>query len=111
MAAIKMVETTAGPTGRPTFKHAIQVTRWSDLGDGSSPGASREWAACCGYDELMGMERFDSFKEAERWKRTLNGLFEAETNNHLFLRRVVSLDPRRGVLRHRGSDEWEHRQL
>ena len=57
------------------------------------------------------MERFDSFKEAERWKRTLNGLFEAETNNHLFLRRVVSLDPRRGVLRHRGSDEWEHRQL
>ena len=100
---IKMVESTSA-AGRPTFKHAIQVTRWSDLGNGSSPLLSREWASCCGYDEEMGMEKFDSFKEAG--KRLINGTFEAETNNHLFLRRVVSLDPKRAEMRRQRSEEW-----
>lgn len=108
LVQIKMVESSL-PTGRPTFKHAITVTRWSDLGNGSAPILSREWASCAGYDVLAGMEKFDSFKEAG--KRLLNGTFEAETNNHLFLKRVVSLDPRRGQLRHRNSEEWEDRQL
>jgi hypothetical protein len=66
---------------------------------------SREWASCCGYDEEMGMEKFDSFKEAG--KRLINGTFEAETNNHLFLRRVVSLDPKRAEMRRQRSEEWE----
>lgn len=107
---IKMVEATSATTGRPTFKHAIQVTRWSDLGDGSAPVLSKEWASCCGYDEMTeGMEKYDSFKEAG--KRTLNGIFESETNNHLFLRRVVSLDPRRGNFKPPNQDEWEDRRL
>lgn len=29
------------------FKHALCVTRWSDLGDGLSP-SGREWRACNG---------------------------------------------------------------
>ena len=105
-----MVEAKNDITGRPTFKHAIQATRWSDLGVGSSPFLSREWAACCAFNEQVeGMSQYESFKEVG--KRTLNGIFEAETNNHLFLRRVVSLDPRKGNLRHRVSEEWEERRL
>ncbi|OJK04216.1 hypothetical protein ASPACDRAFT_112652 [Aspergillus aculeatus ATCC 16872] len=36
------------------FRHAIVVTRWCDLGDGSAPSRSREWAACCGVDGSAG---------------------------------------------------------
>jgi hypothetical protein len=98
-----MVEAT-GPTGRPTFKHAIQVTRWSDLGDGSSPLLSPEWAACCG-DDPDGVGKYDSF--AEVGKRTISGTFEAETNNHLYLKRVVSLDPRKGMPQPFRNNEWD----
>jgi hypothetical protein len=103
-----MVESTTS-TGRPTFKHAIQVTRWSDLGNGSAPALSREWAACCGYDAENGLPKFDSFAEAG--KRSINGVFEAETNNHLFLRRVVSLDPRKGEMKPVRTEEWQDRSL
>ena len=69
------------------------MTRWSDLGNGSSPLLSPEWAACEGEDP-EGLGKFDSLKEVG--KRTVSGQFEAETNNHLFLKRVISLDPMMG---------------
>ncbi|KIW04585.1 uncharacterized protein PV09_04334 [Verruconis gallopava] len=99
---IKLVEDT-GPTGRPSFKHALQITRWSDLGNGSSPMLSSEWASCCGFDP-DGVGKFDSF--AAVGNRTLSGKFEAETNNHLFLKRVVSLDPGRGKPKPFRFEEW-----
>ncbi len=100
---IKIIETT-GPIRRPTFKHAIQVTRWSDLGNGSSPLVSPEWASSLGNDP-EGVGKFDSFAEAG--KRMISGTFEAETNNHLFLRRVISLDPRKGKPIPFKRDDWD----
>jgi hypothetical protein len=32
------------------FAHAMSITRWSDLGDGSNPWMSQEWAAIVGRD-------------------------------------------------------------
>ncbi|PYH46020.1 uncharacterized protein BP01DRAFT_356191 [Aspergillus saccharolyticus JOP 1030-1] len=40
----------AGGAPNLRFRHAIVVTRWCDLGDGTAPSLSREWAACCGTD-------------------------------------------------------------
>ncbi|KAK5174125.1 uncharacterized protein LTR77_001205 [Saxophila tyrrhenica] len=43
---VQMVEDKSDPVRQ--FKHAIVVTRWSDLGDGSSPYTSPEWTAIQG---------------------------------------------------------------
>ena len=53
MFSVKFVED-AQDREKP-FKHAMSVTRWSDLGDASSPWASgefgsKEWAAIVGED-------------------------------------------------------------
>ncbi|KKY19982.1 putative f-box domain protein [Phaeomoniella chlamydospora] len=42
---IKLVEDKTSTDRRNLFKYALVVTRWSDLGDGSTPW-SPEWAAC-----------------------------------------------------------------
>lgn len=104
LVEIKMVE---GKTesGRPTFKHALQVTRWSDLGDGRVPELSPEWLSCNGEDpDALG--KYDSFGLAG--KRTISGTFEAETSNHLFLKRVLSLDPNKAVWKGKKNtnDDW-----
>ncbi|KAI9700481.1 MAG: hypothetical protein M1820_006780 [Bogoriella megaspora] len=90
MIELKMIEDRS--QGQAGFKHAIVVTRWSDLGDGTSP-YSPEWASCNGENE----ERYDSF--AIVGKRTISGTFESEVSNHLFLKRVLSLNPKaKGLL-------------
>lgn len=74
---------------RIQFRHAIVVTRWSDLGDGTSPGSSSspEWAACNGE-----MEGYDSFKRLGR--RALSGIFEsAFTHDTIPGQRIISLNP------------------
>ncbi|OQU95279.1 hypothetical protein CLAIMM_01510 [Cladophialophora immunda] len=67
------------------FKHAIVITRWSDLGDGSSP-KSLEWAACNGEVE------FDSF--AALGKRAISGVFESQfTVDQIPGQKIVSMNP------------------
>lgn len=86
------------PIGRPSsskgnagvkFRHAIVVTRWSDLGDGSTPSSSIEWAACNGNTNL---DQYDSFQRLGR--RGISGIFEsAFTHDTIPGRRIVSMNP------------------
>ncbi|KIW56316.1 hypothetical protein PV05_04984 [Exophiala xenobiotica] len=70
---------------RKLFKYAIVVTRWSDLGDGSSP-QSPEWAACNGEAD------FDSFTALGR--RAISGVFESQfTVDQIPGQRIVSMNP------------------
>lgn len=72
------------------FKQALVVTRWSDLGDASSPW-SPEWASCNGEAE------FDSFKAIGR--RAVSGVFEAHFNGDLIPgQRIISLNPNKEKL-------------
>lgn len=69
------------------FKHAIVITRWCDLGDGTSPRLSKEWAACNG--QLQG---YDSFKVLG--KRAISGTFEsAFTDDTIPGQRIISMNP------------------
>ncbi|KAK4984459.1 hypothetical protein LTR50_006583 [Elasticomyces elasticus] len=68
------------------FKQAIIVTRWSDLGDGTSP-SSPEWAACNGEGD------FDSF--AAVGNRAISAIFESHFSDNLSIQRVVSLNPKK----------------
>jgi hypothetical protein len=71
------------------FRHAIVVTRWSDLGDGSTPSSSAEWAACNGQTDL---EQYDSFERLGR--RGISGIFEsAFTHDTIPGRRIISMNP------------------
>jgi len=78
---IKIVEDKKDTENR--FKHAICITRWSDLGDGSSPFTSPEWLACNGQKE------FDSF--AAVGNATLCSHFEGAVSNHAPGQRALSL--------------------
>jgi len=70
-----------------SFKRAIMVTRWCDLGDGTSP-ASSEWAACNGEGDA-----YDSIKEIG--KRAISGVFESHfTEDHIPGQRILSLNPK-----------------
>lgn len=55
------------------FKHALVVTRWVDLGDGSGPGLSVEWDAINGS-----FEGYDSIGQVG--SRSLIGIFESEAS-------------------------------
>lgn len=78
------------------FKHAIVVTRWSDLGDGSSP-KSLEWAACNGDAE------FDSFTALG--KRAISGTFESQfTVDHIPGQKMISMNPDKVKLGESGHD-------
>ncbi|KAI9737230.1 MAG: hypothetical protein M1818_005762 [Claussenomyces sp. TS43310] len=77
----------AEDTSDNTFKKAIVVTRWSDLGTGMSPFSS-EWAACNG--EAIA---YDSF--AAVGKRAISGTFEAHfTDDHIPGQRILSMNPK-----------------
>lgn len=85
------------------FKHAIVVTRWSDLGDGSAPW-NREWAALQGdLDHLDKQERFDSFKVLGR--RAISGKFESFFNpEQIPPQRLISMNPDGKKLGEKGHD-------
>lgn len=70
------------------FKHALVVTRWSDLGDGSSPYTSPEWTAINGVD----FTAFDSFTHAGR--RSTAGIFESRVSGEVPGQRLISLNPK-----------------
>lgn len=72
------------------FKQSIVVTRWSDLGNGSGPIHSREWAAVNG---LSDPGAYDSF--AMIGKRAVSGIFEAAyTEDHVPGQRILSMNPK-----------------
>ena len=67
------------------FKHAVVVTRWADLGDGSSP-SSPEWAA------INGQAEFDSFTALGR--RAISGVFESQfTVEQIPGQKIISMNP------------------
>jgi hypothetical protein len=70
-----------------SFSHVLVVTRWSDLGDGSTPSLSQEWAACNGETD-----EYDSFEKLG--KRAISGIFEsAFTHDTIPGRRIISMNP------------------
>lgn len=72
-----------------SFKHAIVVTRWSDLGDGKSPHTSAEYAAIQGT--TLG-EEYDSFNQTGR--RAVSGIFESRVSGSVPGQRMISLNPK-----------------
>lgn len=90
---VRLQEDRAEKDPTKLFKHALVVTRWVDLGDGSGPAASKEWAAICGdLDDLPTEERYDSNKILGR--RAINGVFESYFNpEQIPPQRLISLNP------------------
>ena len=81
------------------FKHSIVVTRWSDLGDGSSPFTSPEWAAIKGQQSGL----YESFTHVGR--RAVSGIFESKISGSIPGQRMTSLNPKMEKLGEDG-DKW-----
>ena len=80
------------------FRQAIVVTRWSDLGDGTSP-LDPAWASCNG--EFTG---YDSFTKLG--KRSISGVFESKfTHDTIPGQRIISMNPAKKRLGEKG-DDW-----
>ena len=78
------------------FKQTLVVTRWTDLGDGTSP-YTPEWAA------LNGGPGFDSIQALG--KRAVAGQFEAEFNGDVLpSQNMLSMNPEKVKLGERGHD-------
>jgi len=93
LLTVKLVEDTKDPEHR--FKHALSVTRWSDLGDASAPWVSkdgsfgsREWAAIAGEGKDIGS--YQSFEEVGRL--TLCSRFEMAVGNEAPGERCLPLE-------------------
>lgn len=90
LVEVNMIEDKDDPV-RP-FKHAIVVTRWSDLGDGRSPFTSPEWAAIKGIDSSAFGNSYDSFSHVGR--RAVSGIFESRISGSIPGQRMVSMNPK-----------------
>ncbi|KAF2724431.1 hypothetical protein K431DRAFT_300759 [Polychaeton citri CBS 116435] len=90
---VNMAEDTSDPVRR--FKHVIVVTRWSDLGNGSSPHTSPEWTAINGKSNT-----FDSFTNVGR--RAVAGIFESKVSGSIPGQRMLSLNPKNEKLGEEG---------
>ena len=95
---IQMAEDKNDPI-RP-FKHAIVVTRWSDLGDGSSPYTSPEYAAIRGVDSGAAGAAYESFSHVGR--RAVSGIFESRISGSIPGQRMISLNPKNKKLGEEG---------
>jgi hypothetical protein len=99
---VNMIEDTSDPV--QPFKHALVVTRWSDLGDGSGPTASLEWAATNGLKAdgaEGGCGGFRSFDNVGR--RAVGGIFESVISGTVPGERLVSLNPKNKKLGEEGN--------
>lgn len=97
---IQMIEDPRDPV--VPFKHSLVVTRWSDLGDGSSPFTSPEWAAVKGV-ALPGLEanaEYESFSNVGR--RAVSGIFESHVSGSIPGQRMISLNPKNKKLGEEG---------
>ena len=85
---LKLVEDKEEPQGSfRRFNQGLIVTRWSDLGDGSNPITSPEWAAVNGEKD-----DYDSFAEIGR--RAVSGIFESAYSDTIPGQRILSMNPR-----------------
>ncbi|WPG98755.1 Hypothetical protein R9X50_00154900 [Acrodontium crateriforme] len=106
LVEIQMVEDTAKNAPTP-FRHAIVVTRWSDLGDGTSPFTSPEWTAITGQTGTDAIEHGDkgegeyaSFSHVGR--RAVSGIFESHISGSIPGERMLSLNPKNKKLGEEG---------
>ena len=91
---MRMQEDRNDPT--QLFKHAIVLTRWADLGDGSTP-KNAEWAA------VNGEGPYDSFTKIG--KRAISGVFESQfTVEQIPPQRIVSMNPNKEQLGEAGHN-------
>ncbi|OMP87682.1 hypothetical protein BK809_0007769 [Diplodia seriata] len=91
---LKLAEDKSDPLQK--FKQSISVTRWSDLGDGTTP-ASPEWAAVNGEVE------YDSFKAIG--KRAVSAIFESQDSDFIPYQAVKSLNPK-GIKKGEEGHSW-----
>ncbi|KAL1621299.1 hypothetical protein SLS56_009293 [Neofusicoccum ribis] len=91
---LKLAEDKSDPMQK--FKQSISVTRWSDLGDGTTP-ASPEWAAVNGEAE------YDSFKKIG--KRAISGVFESQEGDFMPYQAIKSLNPK-GIKKGEEGNSW-----
>jgi hypothetical protein len=82
---VNLTEDKTDPINR--FKHALVVTRWSDLGDGTSPTASQEYCAVNGINA-----DYDSFSHVGR--RAVAGIFQSKMSGSIPGQRMISLNPK-----------------
>jgi hypothetical protein len=97
LVELKLAEDKTDPDRLHRFKQAIVVTRWSDLGDGSSPD-SPEWKACI----TEGDTGYDSFTALSR--RGLSGIFESQSGVTMPGQRMMSLNPQNEKLGEEGHN-------
>lgn len=88
LVEVQMVEDTADKVN--PFKHALVVTRWSDLGDGSNPYTSPEWTAINGTTNAS-EQGYSSFTNIGR--RAIGGIFESNISGEIPGQRLISLNP------------------
>lgn len=100
LVEIQMCEDKKDPVTR--FKHSIVVTRWADLGDGSSPYTSPEWAAIHGKSAGDEHGAYESFSHIGR--RAVSGVFESRVAGSIPGQRMLSLNPK---MEHNGEDGEE----
>lgn len=94
---VKLTEDKSDPRGK-VFRQAIVVTRWTDLGDGTSP-AGLEWGAINGK-----RDDYDSFGHEHYAKRGIASIFEAAfTADTLPGQRVISMNPKKEKKGERGN--------
>ncbi|KAJ5190881.1 uncharacterized protein N7498_009866 [Penicillium cinerascens] len=94
---VKLCEDKSDPRGG-VFRQAIVVTRWTDLGDGTTPDCL-EWGAINGKHN-----DYDSFHHYS--KRGIASIFEAAfTADTLPGQRVISMNPKKTKLGEQG-DDW-----
>lgn len=100
LVEVRMVEDTKDPIYR--FKQSFVLTRWSDLGDGTTPD-NLEWAAVHGHGH------YDSVMEIGR--RAISGIFESKFSNdnmNIPGQRIISLNPKKEYAEDNGDgeDKW-----
>lgn len=93
LVELKLAEDKLDPVVK--FKQVITVTRWSDLGDGSSP-YTPEWSSVNGEGE------YHSFNMMG--KRAISGIFEAQSGVTMPGQRLLSLNPKNVKLGEEGHD-------
>ncbi|KAJ5949488.1 hypothetical protein N7454_001072 [Penicillium verhagenii] len=95
---VKRVEDRSDPL-RMVFRQAISVTRWTDLGDGTSPKG-------CQWGSINGVrDDYDAFVHPDYAKRGLASIFEAAfTADTLPGQRILSLNPKKKKLGEKGHD-------
>ena len=102
LVEIQMVEDKNIKASVP-FRHAIVVTRWSDLGNGQSPFTSPEWSAITGASLTASgatKDEYASFSNIGR--RAVSGIFESHISGSIPGERMLSLNPKNKKLGEEG---------